>query len=498
MSGAHSCDAIVVGGGVNGLAAAGYLAMAGKRVLVVEARSALGGRAATTTLANGCLVSRAAHLLYALDPHVVRELKLSRHGLRFAIRDMALAGLRADGKHLVISRDAIASARAIAVHSESDAAAWSRFSREWYGLARALRALWWRAGRAENSVIAEDPRVQGLARMGVKAWLDTQFESEALKALLGFDSHAVSPLAAGSALVLFWRAAQEMCGLQGAVAMPRGGLRTVADAFAGAARSVGAEMRCDARVVDILVDAAGAAAGVMLASGETIAAPLVLSSLSRRRTLAFAGVRDRLDFGERALLERERIGPTMARVTLVLGKPPTIAGTAVPANARFVVMDRLESLAAAHAAAYAGRLPQELTMEAILPDAIDPTLAPSGHHLVSVLVGPVPVAIDGGWAAARPLLAARVVGALSRHMPGLSTALSAIDIATPDDTDGGVDDAFGGSVDVRRLLSDWRARVTTPVDGLVLCGAAADPVGAVSGRGGRVAAALVFERESKR
>jgi phytoene dehydrogenase-like protein len=491
-------DAVVIGAGVNGLAAASYLAMAGQRVVVLDGRDAPGGLCATS--GDGKRFAGAAHALYALDPSVIRELKLARRGLKFAVRDMPLVGLRSDGKHLVLSRDAYVSARNIAVHSQADADAWTEFRREWFALARAMRALWWRAGPRKAESVTRDPRVLPFTRMGAGAWLDSWFESDALKATLGFDAHALSPLAAGSALLLVWRAAQEMCGLQGASAFPRGGLQTVVDALAESARAAGAEVRLRATVADILVDNEGTVTGIVLDSGETIATRRILSSLSRAQSLSYASLRPALGFGEAAALAQRRSGAQVAHVGLALDTDLKISGSTVPLRGRFVLVERLDSLALAHAAAEAGQLPDELTMEVILPAAIDTSLAPVGRHLVSVLIGPLPATVNGGWRSAKPLLAARVIAALSRHMPGLSTHLVSVDVTSPEDARAtyGADDAFGGSVNAGRLLADWRARVRTPIPGLILCGAAADPVGAVSGRGGRMAACFAFEQDGKK
>lgn len=499
MTGALSYDAVVIGAGVNGLAAATYLAMAGKRVLVAEQRPTAGGLCEMGTFAESFLFSKGAHALHALDPRVIKELKLARHGLQFAVRDMPLVGLRADGKHVVLGRDGYATARNIALQSEADAAAWPQFKREWYGLGRKMRALWWNADAMVPGTLLQSDKVHRIAHMGTAAWLDSWFESDAIKATLGFDAHAMSPLAAGSALLLLWRASQEMCGLQGAVAIPRGGLRAVTDALAGSANSVGVELRTGTAVTDILVDDNGNVCGVSLASGDAVAAPLVLSSLSRGRTLSFPGVRTTPGFAEAAALHLAQPGLGTARVTVALDAPPQIGGIAVPANARFVLLDRLESLAAGHAAAYAGHLPHELTMEAIMPVAADPVLAPAGHHIVSVLVSPVPIAVDGGWHAQKSVLAAQVVAALGHHFTGLAQYLVAVEVLTPDDArdNYGAEDSSGGAVDARRLLADWRARVATSVPGLVLCGAGADPVAAVSGRGGRVAAAYAFAQGAR-
>lgn len=487
-------DAIVIGAGVNGLTAASYLAMAGQRVVVLDAQDRPGGLSAVRNSFG------AAHALYALDPSVIRELKLARRGLKFAVRDMPLVGLRSDGKHLVLSRDVHACARNLAVHSAADANAWAEFRREWFALARTMRALWWRAGPGNAESLMRDSHVLPFARMGAGAWLDFWFETDALKATLGFDAHALSPLAAGSALLLLWRAAQEMCGLQGAVAFPSGGFQTLVDALADAARTAGAELRLRARVADILVDREGAVTGVALDSGETIAARRVLSSLSRARSLSYPSVRAALDFGEAAEIGRQQGGTQMAHVGLVLDVEPKILGTAVPMRGRFVLVERLESLALAHAAADSGHLPQELTMEVTLPVAVAPTLAASGRHLVSVLVGPLPANVEGGWRSMKSLLAAKVIAALSRHMPGLATHLVGVEVLSPEDAREayGADDAFGGKVEASRLLADWRSRVRTPMPGLVLCGASADPVGAVSGRGGRMAACFAFELDGKK
>jgi phytoene dehydrogenase-like protein len=486
-------DAIVVGASVNGLAAAAYLAKAGKHVLVLDARNSLGGLCETAAFGSGFHAPFGAHTVYALDPRVVRELKLARHGLKFASRDMPLVGLRADGKHLVIGRDLRAAARSIAVHSRADAEAWPHFRNETYELARALRPGWWETGARSPS--AAD-RVARLGRLGAGAWLDGRFESDALKAALAFDMSALSPLEPGAPLLALWRASQEMCGLQGAAAIPQGGPAGLATAMTAAAKAAGVEFRTGARVDDYLVDNA-AVAGVVLSGGETIAATLVLSCLSRRRTLLAKACRSSLGLAEATALFAAKPKVAAAKVMLALDTMPVFGGVAVPPEGRFIIADRIETFVAAHAAARAGRLPDELPIEAVLPSAADPGLAPPGQHLVSVLVRPVPAAVEGGWEAMKPQLAAKVVMTLGRHVSGIERHVKAAEVLTPDDftTRYGVDDEFGGQVSVDRILGDWRARICTPIAGLYLCGAAAEPVGAVSARAGRIAAMLALGKE---
>ena len=219
------------------------------------------------------------HLLHALDPRVVSELGLTRRGLKFAIRDMPTVSLRQDGSNLILRRDIHAAERAIAAVSPADARAYRCYRTRIFALARAMRELWW-----EDAAMA--PRrsrfLAQLEAMSAASLLNDQFESDALKAALAFD--AVSPFEAGSALALVWRASQEMCGLQGAMAVPFGGIPALADLLIAAALDARVEIRTHARVTQIVL-AENTAAGVELESGERIFARAVLSDLSRHATL---------------------------------------------------------------------------------------------------------------------------------------------------------------------------------------------------------------------
>jgi phytoene dehydrogenase-like protein len=472
MSQGASSDAIVIGGGINGLAAAAYLARAGRSVILAEARDAFGGLCEADV----------PHALHALDPRVVKELKLVRHGLKFAVRDMALVALRPDGRHLVLSRDVHASARSIAIHSRADAEAWPGFRRELLKAARALRPLWWDAGgKHERSNSGE----AGIGRAGVAAWLESCFESEAIRAALSFDATlgGTSPLDPASASILLWRAAQEMCGHQGASAMPLGGAAVLAKVFVQSARAAGVDMRTEARVQDILVER-GAAAGVRFSSGETVRAPIVISSLARRHTLLGLAPVGAAGFDEAAALDRIAPNVGTAKLIVTLDEPVVFAGVAVPQSGRFVLAERVEGLVAALAAARAGRLPGELSMEFVVASAGDT------RHVLSVLVRPVPLAPPEGWQVLRDVLKAKVIAALERHINGLSRHVVTTKVLTPEDLVArtGADGETGGAIDMPRLFAGWQSRICTPVAGLFLCGADAEPVGLISGRAPRIAA----------
>jgi phytoene dehydrogenase-like protein len=283
---ARAFDAVVIGAGISGLAAACYLAKAGKRVLVAEARNKIGGACESAPLGEGFNVPLGVHALHALDPRMVKELKLAKRGLKFAVRDMALVGLGSGGRHVVISRDVHDTVRNIAVHSKADAQAWPEFHGALFTLARAMRPLWWEAAPQKPLSREMADKLETLKRISAAAWLDSWFESDVLKATLAFDAlgGGLSPFEPGSALALVWRAAQEMCGLQGAVAWPTGGPATVADVLATVAKASGVDIQTGAEVARIQLHDE-AVAGVELASGGTVSAALVLSSLPRRETL---------------------------------------------------------------------------------------------------------------------------------------------------------------------------------------------------------------------
>ncbi|MBI3677145.1 MAG: NAD(P)/FAD-dependent oxidoreductase [Proteobacteria bacterium] len=475
-------DALIIGAGVNGLTAAANLARHRKRVLVLEARNKIGGRCETVTLGDSFSAPSVAHLLYALDPSVVSEFRLTHHGLKFAARDVPLVGLRADGKHLVLGRDRHAAVRSIAAHSQADAEAWPKFQRELFELGRVMRSHWWDASPFELPLPAA---IKHLKVISLAAWLDSWFESDALKALLAFDASegGCSPLDAGSAPELVWRASQEMSGRQGAVAFASGGPATLAQALFEAAQAAGAEVRTGARVEALLVTE-GTISGARLSSGEIIAAPLVLSSLNRGESLALtppgAG-----GFAHMAQANLAKPAVASAQLLLALDHLPPFGGVTVPLNARFVAAERLETFIAAHASARAGKIADELPFEFIAPSAFDAALAPVGQHVVSVLIRPLPVE---GCENRREELLSKIVATLDRFAFGLSKHIVHKELLTPEN----IAERYGSPSGPGHVLRSWDLRVRTSIPGLMLCGADAEPIGAVSGRVGRVAAAFAL------
>ncbi|MDE2181643.1 MAG: NAD(P)/FAD-dependent oxidoreductase [Alphaproteobacteria bacterium] len=469
-------DVAVIGAGPGSLTAAAYLASAGAKVVVLEATDVAGGAGAAPVDVGGLSVPGTPATLHALDPRVVMDLKLTRRGLRFSVRDLPLVALRADDR-LMIDRDRHATANSLAQLSHRDATRFDEFRRDLFAAARALRALWWEAGVPPDASTRSNLRRLGM--LSAEAMLEAAFETEAVKAACGFDAlqAGISPSSAGSSLLLAWRAAQEMCGLQGAVAIPRGGGPTLASTLLQAASEAGVELRVGTKVASIHVDDDRVRAAV-LATGEFVPARVILSNLSRRATLMNLLPPEAAGFAMVTRLRDERtVGE--ATILMTLNAVPDFA-MACPL-ARFVMVERLDAVVAAHTEARLGRIPTEFALEAVIPTASDPGLA-ADTTLLCVTVRPLPVAPAGGWPSHVAELFERVVQRLSHHAPRLRSSITGLNVVLPR--------ADQDRVTAAHIASDWPARLATPVEGLFLCGDAAEPVPAVSCRAGRLAAAL--------
>ncbi len=435
-------DAIVIGASVGGLAAAALLAQQGARVLLLEKRLA---------------PPEPAGPLFALDPVLVESLGLAQHGLAFRRRALGLLLWDAEEKDLLLPAEPRATARALARHSGADAELWSVFHSDLAAQGRALRRWWFQphsgssaeavlAGRAARARFAHD------SLMGADAVIARSFESPRLVAALLHDAlgGGLAPSEPGGALALVWRAAQQMAGVQAALALPeRGSL------IAALKSACGAERRFGAQVAQIAVTRGGA--GVRLEDGERIEAGAVLSSLPRAKTERLAGL-------NRPAAARA-VGEARILLTLAEGYalPPALP------EARALLAMTPQDYADAHEAARAGRLAPLLPL----------SLVADGPRRLVLSLPLAPVAPEGGWPAFQASIAAAAIKSLRRHLPGLGAALTGVTVTPP---------RAYARTGLAHLLAPALARAATGVERLYLCGEEAEPVPCVSGRAGRFAA----------
>jgi phytoene dehydrogenase-like protein len=513
----HQFDAIVVGGGHNGLIAAAYLGKAGRRVLLLEASTRLGGALTTAEVSPDYRVSTGAHLLDALPKRIEKDLKLARHGLRFAARSMSTVALDHGHNHIFFSTRR-ADLDTLRRHSANDAAAYvahvermKAYARllapvlldalpttEPTSMARRLRRLVWRAeGLGSDTLESLMRHLPG----SIGDMLDDTFETPLLKGALALDAvlgGGEGPYAAGTALTAITR--QGLRGISRGPHVIEGGLGGFTDALAAAAASFGVVIRAATEVKRILVSG-GAVHGVETGSGDIYEAPMVLSSAHPRDTLLdLVGARH-LDAGlVKQLTEIVDTGAT-AKLNLSLNGLPTIQGLAPhDYGARLLVAPSLASLDDAFAMFKHGDFSNDMPMEVTIPSVTDAPLVPAGQHVMSIVVQYVPYAAKDGWESHRDRLVDRIIETLSHYAPDLRDRIVAGELMLPTDLErkfGLVNGGWShGDMRLDQLLAfrptPRLARYATPVRGLYLCGAGSHPGGGISGLPGQFAAQLAL------
>lgn len=525
-------DAIVIGAGHNGLVAAAYLARAGLRVTVVERMERMGGCAATEELWPGFWVDVGAHTVSALHPRLLRDLRLADHGLEILRPDPAVVAPAGDGRVLVLERDSAATARSIGAFSRTDAERWEGFLRLVGQVAHVLEAIHQSAPPSVPALPVGDlasavrvaARLRGLGRremmevlralpMTAEELVSEWFESEPLRGTLA--AAAVTgtihgPMAAGTAHLLF----HQHVGAEPGVFRPglrvRGGAGRLGLALASAARAAGAEIRPGKAVSRIMVRE-GTARGVVLEGGEEAHADVVVSSVDAGTTFLRLLDPALLEASFVADVRRIRYRGATAKVHLALSELPRLAG--VPDAERLLagalfISPTVEYVERSADRAKYGTLSAEPCLEAVVSSVVDPSLAPAGRHVMSVLVHHAPYALrEGGWDdSRREALADLVVRTLTRYAPNLAAAVLHRHVLTPLDLERrfGLPEGniYHGEMSLDRLffmrpVPGW-ARYATPVPGLYLCGASAHPGGGLTGYPGRNAARRILSDERRR
>jgi phytoene dehydrogenase-like protein len=515
-----SCDAIVIGGGHNGLVCAALLARKGRRVILCEAAEEVGGAARTVEFAPGFRVSHVAHVLNQLHPEVVRTLDLTRHGLALAATNIPTTALSADGRHLTLH--GAFGERLAGDLPAGEAEAWAalrarllrfagalqpfltrvppRLRGGGRGDALALGRLGWAIRRLGREEMREFLR---MILMDVADALEEELSDPRLMGAVAFDAVLgthLGPRSPTSLLALLHRLAGHADGVPAALALPKGGMGAVAAAIAAAARAAGAEIRTNAPVARILVEA-DRAVGVALAEGAEIRAPVVVSGANPRTTfLGLLGPRA-LDAGFVRRIGHVRMRGNAAKLHLALDGLPDFPGLSPEQLAgRLVIAPGIDAVEAAFNPAKYGEASPEPVLEAVIPSLTDPSLAPAGKHVMSVVAQYAPADLHGGWKAGGPAFRDRILKGLERPLPGLSARVLAAELLTPADLEARYRMPGGhwhhGELAVDQLMMlrpvHGAGQYATPVPGLYLCGAGSHPGGGVMGAAGLNAACRIL------
>ena len=519
---------VIIGAGPNALVCATYLAKAGLRPLVLEARDVVGGSAITRELAPGVRVPALSHAV-AMRGDVLADLGLG--GLAGAAAPVSVTVPTRTGRALVLPRDVPAASTALSAWSPGDAERWPAFVARGQALTAALQGILTQVPPSIDapapgelwSLLQAGRRLRGLGRaqlyellrwgpMPIADLAAEWFETPALRAAIcarGVFAAAAGPRSAGTAAGWLLATAQEGHPT-GALHVLNGGPGVLTAALASAARAAGAEIRTGAAVVAIRVDDAGAR-GVTLESGEDIDASVVISGADPKQTLLRLVDPMRLQPSFRQQLLNLRSAGVVAKVNIATNGLPQVAGID-PASAasalggRVLVGDVPDDLERAFDASKYGQMSERPWLEVAIPTLTDSSLAPPGTHVLSVYAQYAPYHLRGAnWDNEKAALQKRVVSRLGEVMPDLADRISAVETLTPLDLErdhrltGG--HIFHGEhaldqIYAMRPVLGW-AQHRTPINGLYLCSGGSHPGGGVTGGPGAHAARVLL-RDLKR
>lgn len=523
-------DAVIVGGGHNGLVCAFYLARAGWNVCVAERRAVVGGAAVTEEFHPGFRNSTASYTVSLLQPRVIADMRLHERGLRVVERPLSNF-LPLDGDYLKLGGGPGRTQAEFARFSARDAAALPGYEAALERIADVLRDMALRAPPnagggmpALAAALAQGRRLAGLPieaqrdlielfAKSAREFLDGWFEQDAVKAAFAFDSvvgNYAGPSTPGSAYVLLHHVFGEVNGRKGAWGHAIGGMGAITQAMARACTDMGVAIRLEAPVARVLVDG-GRVAGVRLESGEEIAARVVASNVGPallfNKLVSDCGTPD--DFRRR--VRGFKVGSGTFRMNVALSELPDFRVLPGKAQAEhhgsgIVIAPSMDYMDRAFDDARASGWSRRPVVEMLIPSTLDDSLAPPGAHVASLFCQQFAPELPEGqsWDDAREAAADAIVDTVTEHAPNFRASVIARQIHSPLDLErkfglaGG--DIFHGRMSIDQL---WAARPVLghgdyrmPVKGLYLCGSGAHPGGGVTGAPGHNAARAMLRDRS--
>lgn len=522
-------DALIIGGGHNGLVCAFYLAKAGLKVRVLERRQVVGGAAVTEEFYPGFRNSTASYTVSLLQPKVIADMKLVERGYRVIERPVSNFFPLDDG-YLKLGGGAERTRAEFARFSQKDAAALSGYEQALERVADMLRAMALKtppnAGGGIAALLAAAAQGRELARMPIEGqrdalalfvqsareFLDQWFENEHIKAAFAFDSvvgNFAGPSAPGSAYVLLHHVFGEVNGKKGAWGHPVGGMGAITGYMAEAAREAGVQISLEAAVDRVLVDG-GRVAGVRLASGEEIAAGIVAANIGP--ALLYRQMIDASDLDDdfRRRIAGFKTGSGSFRMNVALSELPDF--TVLPGKdgehhrSGIIIAPTMDYMDRAHADAVTYGWSNAPVVEMTIPSLVDDSLAPPGTHVANLFCQHFAPELPNGrsWDDEREAAADDIIDTVTAYAPNFRDAVIARQIHSPLDLErkfglvGG--DIFHGRMSLDQL---WAARPVLghgdyrgPIAGLYMCGAGTHPGGGVTGAPGHNAAREILRDRS--
>ena len=519
-------DAVIVGGGHNGLVCGNYLARAGLSVCVLERRELLGGAAVSEALWPGYRVSTASYTMALLQPKVILDLELAKYGYEVLKPPPMFVPLEG-GRALVFHDDQQRVAAQIGALCAADGQVYPQYRAYMAGLAQVVRRFLWetppdlsRTGPAARMAMvslawrfrdlgAQFFDIYDMLTLSAYDFLSRWFSSDTVKAALGFYAAAgggnSSMKSPGSAYILLRGFIRDNGTAAGGSGFIRGGMGQISEAIAASGRAHGMQTRTAAAVASIVVEA-GRAVGVQLESGETIGARVVIANASAKTT--FRKLIDASELPPEFLRDIDRIRDrgTSYKVHLGLRRLPVFRGFDAAANgfdypAQMRIGPSIDYIEQAFDASKYGRFSDKPCLTVVTPSVVDPTVAPAGHHLMSIFGAHAPYELRGrSWDAAREDLYDTTLKALEVHAPDIRDCIVEHHVLTPLDLER-IFDLHGGHVHHGELSADQiffrrpvrhYADYRSPIEGLFQCGASTHPGGGVTGVPGHNAAKVVL------
>lgn len=522
-------DAIVIGGGHNGLVNAAYLAKAGMRVLVLEQRSVLGGATVSEEIYPGFKFTVFSYVVSLLRPEIIRELELPRHGLTILPLESTITPLP-NGDYIYRGSDPHETFRNISRFSPQDAEAYREYGYAMYQMAKAVKYILGirppdptsfhprellallKLGKHFLSIGEENMyTLAKLMTMSSADFLEEWFETDPLVATLsasGIIGTFLGPRSPGSAYVLLHHYMGEIDGVFRAWGFQKGGTGGVSEAIASSARELGAELRTNAKVAKVLTRG-GKATGVVLENGDEIEAKLVVSSLDPKLTFLKLVDPDDLPGDLVGAVRKFETQGSSGKVNLALDALPDLSclpGDGPHLRGAISISPSVNYIERAYDDAKYGRFSEHPYIDAIIPSMIDPDMAPPGKHVLSCFVQYAPYHLaESNWETQREAFGDTVVNTLSEYIPNLKKIILHRQVLSPWDIEQSIGlsggNIFQGELSLSQLFflrpAPGYAQYRTPIRGYYQCGSGTHPGGGITGAPGRLAA-LEILKDAKR